>query len=101
MIYLSDYRLASSTPTKLFEDIRFPQVVNWFPESYDKVKTGLFYPPHRVADKVIDQALATTLREDTEAKTAFILAGGNGHFAGINAVKQEPNTLIGCYATGN
>jgi len=54
MIYLSDYRLASSTQTKLFEDIRFPQVVNWFPESYEKVKTGLFYVPHRVAEKVID-----------------------------------------------
>jgi 3-oxoacyl-(acyl-carrier-protein) synthase len=93
MIYLSDYRLAHTTNTKLLEDIRHPQVVNWFSESYDKVKTGLFYPPHKVADKVIDQELAKTLREDTEAKTAFILAAGNGHFAGINAIKSEPNTL--------
>ena len=93
MIYLSDYRLAYTTNTKLLEDIRHPQVVNWFSESYDKVKTGLFYPPHKVADKVIDQELAKTLREDTQAKTAFILAAGNGHFAGINAVKHEPNTL--------
>ena len=93
MIYLSDYRLAYSTETKLFEDIRHPQVVNWFPESYNKVKTGLFYAPHRVAEKVIDQELAKALREDTDAKTAFILAGGNGHFAGINAVKSEPNSL--------
>ena len=93
MIYLSEYRLAFTTITKLLEDIRHPQVVNWFPESYEKVKTGLFYPPHKVADKVIDQALAKTLREDTQAKTAFILAAGNGHFAGINAIKSEPNTL--------
>lgn len=93
MIYLSDYRLASTTETKLLEDIKFPQVVNWFPSSYDKVKTGLFYPPHRVADMVLDKDLATALREDKHARTAFILASGNAHFAGINAIKSEPNTL--------
>jgi 3-oxoacyl-(acyl-carrier-protein) synthase len=94
MIYLSDYRIAATHITKLMEDIRHPQVVNLFPETFEKIKTGLFYVPHRVADKVIDQELAKTLREDTEAKTAFILAAGNGHFAGINPVKSEPNSLI-------
>lgn len=94
MIYLSDYRVAYTTTTKLMEDIRHPQVVNLFPETFEKIKTGLFYVPHRVADKVLDQELAKALREDTEAKTAFILAAGNGHFAGINPIKQEPNSLI-------
>ena len=94
MIYLSDYRLAYTTETKLLEDIKFPQVVNMFPESYEKVKTGLFYVPHRIADKVLDRDLATQLRADPEAKTAFILAGGNGHFAGINPIRSEPNSLI-------
>ena len=41
MIYLSDYRLAYTTETKLLEDIKFPQVVNMFPESYEKVKTEI------------------------------------------------------------
>jgi len=94
MIYLSDYRLASTTETKLLEDIKYPQIVNWFPETYDRIKTGLFYVPHRVADKVLDKELATALREDTDAKTAFILASGNAHFAGINPIKSEPNSLI-------
>ena len=67
MIYLSDYRLAYSTNTQLLDELRHPQVVNWFPETYDKIKTGLVYPPHKVAEKVIDQALAKELREDTQA----------------------------------
>jgi len=93
MIYLSDYRLAYSTNTQLLDELRHPQVVNWFPETYDKIKTGLVYPSHKVAEKVIDQALAKELREDTQAKTAFILASGNSHFAGINPMKLEPTRL--------
>lgn len=93
MIYLRDYRLAHTTFTELLDDIRHPQTVHWFPETYNKVNTGLFYPPHRLAEKVLDPELAKSLRENPVGKTAFILAAGNGHFAGINPLNRGKSRL--------
>lgn len=92
MIYLTHYRTASTTNVELFDDIVYPQRVNWFPESYARSKSGLFYAPHKVAEKVLDPELMKHLRENPVGKTAFILAGGNAHFAGIS---QRPyNTRL-------
>lgn len=82
-IYLTHYRTASTTQTELLEDIAFPQRVHWFPELYARVKTGMFYVPHKLAEKVLDPALMQEIREKKVGKTAFILAGGNAHFAGL------------------
>lgn len=83
MIYLTHYRTASTEKVELFDDIIYPQKVNWFPETYSRTKTGLVYVPHKLAEKVLDPALLAYLRENPVGKTAFILAGGNAHFAGI------------------
>ena len=83
MIYLTHYRTASTTNVELFDDIIYPQKVNWFPETYNRVKSGLVYVPHKLAEKVLDPELLTYLRENPVGKTAFILAAGNAHFAGI------------------
>jgi 3-oxoacyl-(acyl-carrier-protein) synthase len=83
MIYLTHYRTASTTSVELFDDIIYPQKVNWFPETYSRVKSGLVYVPHKLAEKVLDPELLTYLRENPVGKTAFILAAGNAHFAGI------------------
>ena len=83
MIYLTHYRTASTTSVELFDDIIYPQKVNWFPETYNRVKSGLVYVPHKLAEKVLDPELLTYLRENPVGKTAFILAAGNAHFAGI------------------
>jgi 3-oxoacyl-(acyl-carrier-protein) synthase len=93
VIYLRDFRTACTTDTELFEDVNYPQRVNWFPETYSKVKTGLFYHPHKMAEKVLDPELAKQLREDPVPRTAFILAAGNSHFAGINPRKIPDNRL--------
>lgn len=93
MIYLTDYRTAYSTHVEALEDIAFPQRVHWFPETYDKAKTGMFYPPHRLAEKVLSPSLVEHLRENPVGKTAFILAGGNGHFAGLNPRSKAPTQL--------
>lgn len=93
MIYLTEYRTATSTEKKLMEDIKHPQSVHWCPDTYQRLKTGLFYAPHRMAEKVIDQTLAAQLREDREARTAFILASGNANFAGINPLPTPDNIL--------
>jgi len=83
MIYLTHYRTASTTNVELFDDIIYPQKVNWFPETYNRAKSGLVYVPHKLAEKVLDPELLTYLRENPVGKTAFILAAGNAHFAGI------------------
>ena len=83
MIYLTHYRTASTDNVELFDDIIYPQKVNWFPDTYNRTKSGLVYVPHKLAEKVLDPELLTHLRENPVGKTAFILAGGNAHFAGI------------------
>lgn len=89
MIYLTHYRTAATNNVELMEDAVYPQRVHWFPETYAKVKMGLTYPPHKLAEKVLDPALLKTLREQEVGKTAFILASGNAHFAGINQRKYD------------
>ncbi len=92
-IFLTHYRTASTSYTELLEDIAYPQKVHWFPELYNRVKSGLFYVPHKLADKVLDPELLKYLRENKVGKTAFILASGNGHFAGINQRPAPDNRL--------
>lgn len=88
MIYLTETRTASTEATAIISDILYPQQVHWFPETYNRVKSGLFYVPHRMAEKVLDPVLMKTLRENP-IKTAFILASGNSHFAGIEPKMPE------------
>lgn len=93
MIYLTDYRYTKNARVELFEEISFPQKVRWFPDSYKRAKTGMVYPPHKVAEMVLDTELVTEIRENPVNKTAFILASGNSHFAGINPRSSKPNGL--------
>jgi len=93
MIYLRDFRTACTPDVEALEDIRYPQRVNWFPETYSKVKMGMVYPPHKLAEKVLDPELAKQLREDPVNKTAFILAAGNAHLAGINPLRRADTRL--------
>lgn len=89
MIALTHYHTACTTETDLFDDIRFPQRVHWIPETYNKVQTGLHYPPHKLAHMALDQTTVNLIRDVPSKKTAFLLAGGNAHFAGINNKKAE------------
>jgi 3-oxoacyl-[acyl-carrier-protein] synthase II len=108
MIYLTHAETACTEQTQLLDDITYPQKVHWFPETYNRVATGLFYPPHRLAEKVLNPQLMETLRETPSRKTAFLLAGGNEHFAGIPSsprgsrltyiYKPLPMTLTQVYA---
>lgn len=94
-IYLTDYRTAWSDNVKTVGDIKYPQAVHVFEDSYKRVNTGLSYVPHKVAEKVLDPILCESLRNE-DCKTAFILAAGNGHFAGIGA-RSYSNSLAYTY----
>lgn len=80
-IFLTESRTASTEDTTLITDHTYPQKVHYFPETYKRVKTGLIYPAHAVAEKVLDPALMKLLQDTQTGKTAFILASGNANFA--------------------
>ena len=94
-IFLTDYRTAWSPNVKLVGDIKYPQSVHLFEDTYKRIATGLSYVPHKVAEKVLDPLLCESLRQE-DCKTAFILASGNGHFAGIGA-RYYDNSLSYTY----
>lgn len=96
-IYLTDYRTACTEKAEFLGDIAYPQHVHWFPESYARVKSGMVYPPHKVAEKVLDPVLLEKLRNNPVGKTAFILASGNAHFAGINPRVSKETRLTYTY----
>ena len=94
-IFLTDYRTAWSSNVKLIGDIKYPQSVHLFEDTYKRIATGLSYVPHKVAEKVLDPVLCESLRQE-DCKTAFILASGNSHFAGIGA-RYYDNSLSYTY----
>jgi 3-oxoacyl-(acyl-carrier-protein) synthase len=92
VIYLTDYRTASTPQTEFFDDIQYPQSVHWFPETFARKETGLVYAPHKLAEKVLDLELLNKLKNNP-VKTAFILASGNSHFAGIGPKTVQKTRL--------
>ena len=94
MTYLTQYRYTTGAVTELFDDVVHPQKANWYPETYKRAKSGLIYPPHKMVDMLLDEEFVTEIRESKFGKTAFILAAGNSHFAGINQRTHKPNRLI-------
>lgn len=91
-IFLTSHEVAVASEVALLEDVAFPQYVHWFPETYNRVSTGLQYPPTRVAEKVLTPAL----RNEVEAasaqggRSAFLLAAGNTNFVGGNFRRIKP-----------
>ena len=94
-LYLTHGVTAYSTKTELFDEIIHPQRVYWLPETYQKAKTGYTYAPHILADMVLPPEKISWIRENPSiGKTAFILAGGNQHFAGINPRDNQKDTRL-------
>jgi 3-oxoacyl-(acyl-carrier-protein) synthase len=107
VIGLVDYRTAWTESTSLIEDIPHPQRVHLFEDTYARASTGLVYPPHKLAEKVLDPQLMKDL-QGRKGKTAFIFASGNSHLAGMNGKEKHsrlwydykllPMTLTQVYA---
>lgn len=107
MIGLTDYRTATIDSTVLIDDIPHPQRVHLFEDTYARAHTGLVYPPHKLAEKVLDPELLKDL-QGRKGKTAFIFASGNSHLAGMNGKEKKsrlwydykllPMTLTQVYA---
>lgn len=97
MIYLNDYSTAYTTNITPFEDVLFPQNCHFFPATYARKDSGLVYSPHRLADMVLSPQKISQIRKNPKNKQAFILAGGNQHFAGINPRKIKDTSLSYVY----
>jgi len=94
-IFLTKYNTVSTKETEVLEDVEYPQRVHWFPETYNKVESGLFYVPHRLADKVVTKDIIDFVKNrPVDGKSAFILAGGSQNWAGEKQVKDpKPSRL--------
>lgn len=88
--YLTKYKTLSTTNTKVLGDLIYPQRVHWMPELYARVKTGLSYVPHEMANRVATQDLVDYVKSNpVDGKTAFLLAAGSQGWAGGKAKNQD------------
>jgi 3-oxoacyl-(acyl-carrier-protein) synthase len=94
-IFLTKYNTTSTKDTEVLEDIEYPQRVHWFSETYNRVESGLFYVPHRLAEKVVTKDVIDFVKNrPVHGKSAFILAGGSQNWAGEKQVKDpKPSRL--------
>ena len=97
MIGLTHYRTACTEDLTLIEDLKQPQRAHFFADTYKNASVGVVYPPHKMADKVLDPELLRHLRDNPVEKSAFILASGNAHFAGINPIPRPRTQLTYAY----
>lgn len=92
-IFLTESRTACTEETTLITDHTYPQKVHLFPDTYARVKTGLFHPVQVLAEKILDPGLLKRLRETQTGKTAFIFASGNANFAAEGNKLSRENSM--------
>lgn len=92
-IFLTAHEKWCTQETEPIEDILYPQRVHWDQRTYKNAKTGMAYPPHRVADKVLTSSVNEYIVANPVEKTAFILAGGNSIFGGEGKKCSRDNQL--------
>jgi 3-oxoacyl-(acyl-carrier-protein) synthase len=92
-IFLTKASKWHATHCELIEGVSYPQRVFWDPDTYKNVHTGLFYPPHKVAERVLSSDVYEHVAKNPVKKTAFILAGGNCIFGGEGRKHTEKNKL--------
>ena len=92
-VFLTTHELAATDEVALLADVAFPQYVHWFPDSYGRIGSGIHYPPHRVAQRVLGPEVrsAITSAAAQPGRTAFLLAAGNTNFVGLNPRKFRPD----------
>jgi 3-oxoacyl-(acyl-carrier-protein) synthase len=94
-LFLTFGHTVSTAQTTLMEDLVHPQRVHFIPESYQGTKHGYKYAPHNLANMVLAPATLEWLKQNPAlGKTAFILASGNSHFAGINPRDNQTHTQL-------
>ena len=82
MIAMTYYKTASTEHIEALDDLIVPLSVHWFPDTYDRVKMGITYPPHKLGDKVLDpdvevlcMSAAPPLPDGSPGPRVFIVNG--------------------------
>ena len=89
--YITKYKTLCTTNTKVLNDLVYPQRVHWIPELYAKVKTGLSYVPHEMANRVATKEMVDYVKANpVDGKTGFLLAAGSQGWARPHC--QRPST---------
>lgn len=100
--YLTKYQTLSTPDTKVLSDLVYPQRVHWMPELFDRVRTGMSYVPHEMANRVVTKNIVDYVRDNpVDGKTGFLLAAGSQGWAGGKAKNQDrPSELDYTYKLG-
>ena len=96
MIYLTRYATSFTKDTTLISDIPYPQHAHLMDDTYRRAKTGLSYPPHKMANTVLDLSIIAYVKDNpVPGKTAFILAAGSQSWAGrTDRYDHDPDTSL-------
>ena len=82
MIHLSHFATAYTSTPKYLED--WGMSAHYFEDVFHKIESSLVYPVINLAKKVhLSEKIRDCLENRPPTKQAFILAAGNGHFAGL------------------
>ena len=92
-IFMTKANKWHATECELIDEISHPQRVFWDAATYKNVRTGLVYPPHRVAERCLTSDIYEYVAANPVGRTAFILAGGNSIFGGEGRKCSQPNRL--------
>lgn len=100
--YLTQYNTISTKETKVLTDLVYPQRVHWMPELYARVKTGMSYVPHEMANRIVTKELVEYVKNNpVDGKTGFLLAAGSQGWAGGKSKSQDkPSELDYTYKLG-
>ena len=91
-LYLTKYATATATASEMVSSSAFPQRIHYCPDTYRGWQSGLRYPPHQMADKVVTPELIEYVRGEHK-KTAFIMCAGTSNFAGLRNTHSAWNPI--------
>lgn len=96
MIYVTQYRTTSTTETTVIDDIPYPQRVHMMPKYFRRHKSGMYYPPHKLLESLLDDELVSYIRDTpVKGKTGFLFAAGSQNWAGVNGrYDQNPDAFL-------
>ena len=109
MIHLSHFVTSYTTTPKYLED--WGMSAHYFPAVFKNTESSLVYPVINLAKKVhLSEKVCDCLQNRPATKQGFILAAGNGHFAGLQtpdfgdkeltySYKMLPMTLTQIFAS--
>lgn len=88
--YLTKYNTLSTRETSIITDTVYPQRHHRILDLHAKVKTGMSYVPHEMANRIVTKELVEYVQSNpVMGKTGFLLAAGSQGWAGGKSKEQD------------